>query len=40
MLGEPSVLDNLRAAATLLPLADVQPAIARVLAIFPSSSPS
>ncbi|MBK6864417.1 MAG: ATP-binding cassette domain-containing protein [Ideonella sp.] len=39
VLGELSVLDNLRAAATLLPLADVQPAIARVLAIFPELEP-
>lgn len=35
VLGDLSVLDNLRAAATLLPQPEVQPGIARVLAIFP-----
>jgi branched-chain amino acid transport system ATP-binding protein len=35
VLGELSVLDNLRAAATLLPQAEVERGIARVLAIFP-----
>ena len=35
VLGDLSVLDNLRAAATLLPQAEVQAGVARVLAIFP-----
>jgi branched-chain amino acid transport system ATP-binding protein len=35
VLGDLSVLDNLRAAATLLPQPEVQRGIARVLAIFP-----
>ena len=39
VLGDLSVLDNLRAAATLLPQAEVQAGIARVLAIFPELEP-
>jgi branched-chain amino acid transport system ATP-binding protein len=35
LLGSLSVHDNLRAAAMVLPAAEVEPAIARVLAIFP-----
>lgn len=35
VLGSLSVRDNLRAAAMVLPAAEVEPAIARVLAIFP-----
>jgi branched-chain amino acid transport system ATP-binding protein len=39
VLGELSVLDNLRAAATLLPQAEVPAGIDRVLAIFPELEP-
>ena len=39
VLGALSVLDNLRAAATLLPLSEVQSGIDRVLAIFPELEP-